>query len=308
MPAWSPSTSCRSGAALILVLAVAVILLAAAGAAAMAAQDAHGELVALRREGQVEALRESAERLIPSWVASHGARVVAPPEGGSWTILDDQWTTPTRSGRLIVTLFDGWAGIPLGCAHAQGVLHRQVPPVLSGVSLPEVPLGTAALQQPQPWIATLPLPPGVPRFPTPQMQPTATRWGSSADGSSGVGAIPWSQPGESLVTGISARSDGRININTAPVAVIEAVYRLRQETVPAHLIEARRQGRRSEAPPDAGLDARLPRLSDGSLVWNALITAESEGVVRSWWVVFVAMGNQVVVSERHRVPDRRRAP
>ena len=294
----------RSGVVLLLVLVAVVIMLSSLTLwlrSVAAAQRDSSVTIDLQAE---IALMHSGERLARDWIVTHGAFAVAPEAGGGWTVARDRVVSGTTDATLSVTVFDGWAGLPVSMIHVRGSLRRELPPIFASIPIPVVPVvDQEALLRAQDFMERVELSPGLRRFPDATIHAgTFLNW-----------ATPWAKrstlpptrsfpasAGSALALYISPHSDGAININTAPYRLIETVCRLRGIGVPEHLREYRKKGIRSLIPAGADqVNPALPHLVDASLVWNCLITVNWAGRERSWWVVMVGTATNLRMVQRH---------
>ena len=295
---WSTRTSSspgsRAGVVLLLVLVAMVIMSGSlvAWMQAVAATRREG-VAALDLQQQVDLLA-SGERLARAWITTTGQRAVAPEVGGGWTVVRDRIRGASGSAELEVTVYDGWAGLPLSLLHVRGSLRRSLPPSFSSLVIPQVQVpDEERLLGPQDFIERVTL-------------PTGMRVGDMVEWS--VGGIERPTPAlrplpasasMPLALAISPHSNGAINLNTAPMHLVETVCRLRGIGVPEHLRARRRGGLHSPAPAGADQIVGLPSLVDHSLVWNCLITVRWSGRERSWWVVMVGTATNLRMVQRH---------
>jgi hypothetical protein len=293
----------RAGMILFIVLMAMMVMLMAMMVWIRYVSAAQIDNEATTRQHLQLALMRSGERIAYDWIRQHGSLVVSPISGGGWTIAHDTLVVESGQAQVSVTVFDGWSGLPLPLIHARGSLRRLLPPSLSGIDIPNIIIpDEETLFSPRDTLESLPLSSSVYRFPTAQLHSgTWLRWN---DGEASKRAVlPTSlrltstEPVLALI--ISPHSDGRINLNTAPLPLIEEVCRLRGIGVPEHLVHNRKLGVFTPAP--AGNDALpgLPRLVDTSVVWNCLITTQWAGIERSWWVVLVGSDTNLHIIQRH---------
>ncbi len=290
----------RRGMALLLALAVVVIVTTAIASALAAAGAATHEAVVGASEHRIDDALASGEAIAIAWVGREASRIVLPPEGGGVAVSHDRWSGPDGQGSLQVDLYDGLGGIPIEQAIAGAPLRLALPQPLRGIivprdaSLPTKGQGTDILER-------IDCPACARRFPVPLPAPV-TFWGAGTGLSQGTAAQVDQRNRPSLAVAVCPHAEHRININTAPVEVLELAYQaLGREGVDA-LIERRRGGTFSEATGSAG-EPKDIRLVDSSMVWNAAITASWNGVTRTWWVVIAGNPRQMRIVQRH-VADR----
>lgn len=294
------------GAVLLVVLAVLVLVLALTSTWITTTGGVHREALALRdRRLHADFMRQG-ELLARSWIKLHAAQAVSPVDGGGWTAIDDHVESGGLQVRLQVTLFDGWSGLPLSLIDLRGPLRPELPPTLS--SLPITPISSPSEElafTANDVIERFPLPPGIRRFPDPGWHAgQGTTWlapgqkRTSSFLSNGTSLA--SAPADVVSLIINPHSDGRINLNTAPISLVRTVCRLRGIGLPEHLIENRRKGIRTTSPlgsADGG--SSLPQLVDFTLVWNCLITVTCNNHSQSWWVVLVGNPDNLRIVQRH---------
>ena len=291
----------RAGMALVFVLGILVLVLAAVsvwlGAGVRSALATH----TWSAENHVWAQEQAAERLVVEWLTLHGGALVAPPDGGAWTILADRWASASASGWLTVTVYDGWSGIPPHLAGPRGILRRALPSELSGVIATTLAPGTSdgtsdALARWDP-------PVGYRTFPAVPSGPGSSARTLLGPGVSAPSFAPASVPlpTPNLATVLSPHSDGRINCNTAPVPLVEQVLRAYGGLTLTDLRRNRQKGLPTLPPPDPGGAPGHPVLVATSGVWQAHITAGYHGLIRSWWVVVVGSGPVPRIVQRHVV-------
>lgn len=295
----------RRAFALLMVLAILVVILAAIVAWIRTAAGLRGELQVADTDEALVSLLHGGERLALHYLAENAGQLVAPPEGGGWTIVHDQWCVDrATSGGVSVTVYDDWAGIPMAFAAPRGALRRVVPAAaltcaipMTAVLAPDAALAASDV------LIRIPTPAGMRMFPDPQqaMFEPAASWalaGAPFPMPSAASAAGGTPP-TSLAQIFSVHSDGRINIDTAPLEVVREVYRLHGNILPREVEEHRRRRLHSDPPGDQGANAGMPVLISGSLAWNCLITATLNGQQRSWWVVLAGAAANLHIVQRH---------
>lgn len=293
----------RGGVALIIVLAILAVLVASITVWISASSRAANAQRTWQVDAALWAQEQAAETLALSWLADQGGRLVAPPAGGSWTILGDRWAANNSAGWAVVTVYDGWSGIPPHLAGPRGPLRRLLP--LACVSL-ELPIRAASDPfAPTDMLARWALSAGARRFPAPPVAPPSDASSWSVSGREAPPRLPPHPPAISsatiLATVLSTHSGGQININTAPLALVERVLHQNGGLMPADLRHNREHGLRTEPPPDAGGDPGRAVLVGGTGVWNLHITVSFQSRVRSWWAVAVGNRPQPRIVQRYAV-------
>lgn len=291
----------RSGVALVFVLGLLALIMATSVVWLRAGQRLSQGVQIWRADKQMWAQEQAAEELAIMWLTAHGRQLVAPPAGGSWPIIADRWATADADGWLSVVVYDGWAGIPPHLATPRGSLRRMVAsnfldlPIDAGEPIQD---GVAT-----DFLERCVLPPGTRRFPSVPRGPSvnAQIWqGAGAR----VSTLPFAGLDNSvdcLATVLSPHSDGRINCNTAPLAVVEQVLRQQGGLTISDMRQNREQGVMTQPPPDPGGPPGHAILVASTGAWNVHITVGLRGAVRSWWVVMVGSTQVLHIVQRHAV-------
>ena len=293
----APMTHFRSGVALLVALAATVILSTALAVAWTAAGGAAGETVVDRIVHQQSELLRVGERLAADWIRTRSAEAVLVPEGGGLVILHDGWSVPGQDGRLHLQMHDGLAGVPASLAKRGSPLRLAMPAQLLPIEIPARPAPVAGAVDDL--LELIELPAGTRRFPA-AIPTVPARFG----GKPVVGrALVAASPAADVASAISVHSDGRININTAPKAVLELVYQMLDLGEVETLLARRAAGAFTRAPSKGRArtseDAKALTLVDHSDLWYALITVEVDGARRAWWVVFAGNPRQPLIVQRH---------
>lgn len=286
----SPACGGRSGIALLLALATLVLVLAGMTAALAALHGARQSAWSSGVDAHLLAGLRQGERLATAWLASGGDRLVLPPEGGGVLLVDDRFRLADGDGRLSVIAYDGLAGLPIGLAQRGDPLRQALDGPLLDLPIPAVPPAAAAQL-----LDRLPLPDGLDRFPRPALG-TGRLWRTA--GQPATAGAARQAGGTSLAEAIAFRSDGRINLNTAPEPLLRAAYaRLRLDGIDAAL-ERRRLLQPGQAPSAPSRVDGL-RLVGESDCWQMLISLEWQGIRRSWWVIFTGKPPNASIVQRH---------
>ena len=292
----------RAGVALVFVLGLLVLSMAAATLWLRVTQRSVQALHVWQADTRIWAIEQAAEQLAISWLATQGGSLVAPPEGGSWPIITDRWTTADSSGWLTVVVYDGWSGIPPHLAGPRGALRRFVPGDFLGLPLDSTTPIRAGMATDL--IACWDPPPGSRRFPVVPAGPAmaAQAWEGSATRREAVPAPDMQgSPSPCLATVFSPHSDGRINCNTAPLPLIEHILRMQGGLTLTDLRRNRDRGIMTLPPPDPGGAPGHALLVASSGVWNLHLTVAWQGTIRSWWVVVVGNTPLPRIVQRHAV-------
>jgi hypothetical protein len=143
------------------------------------------------------------------------------------------------------------------------------------------------------------LPSDLPRFPQPRSDSPQLRLeggGLQPD----LTINPMTQPTPSLAELVSVHSDGRININTAPAALLREAYRVFGLGDAAPVLEMRTHGVFASVPATAPVDGEPGlRLVTTSDTWEALISVTRAGIQRRWWVVIAGNPPELRIVQRH---------
>ncbi len=286
----------RAGFALLLVIAVvmvvgalAVAVFASIGAAQAdtIAQDADDHLVAGLQQGEALAVR---------WLTIHAPGVVMPPGGGPLVLVDERLHTIAGDGALEVDLYDGLAGVPAHLLSGSSELRYALPSGLVAVQVPPSPpigpLQPSGLQE------SVRLNDGVRRFPT-AVGGKPRDWEDPQAPTSRASTPPSlvREYRPSLAEAVSFHSDGPINVNSAPMAMMEQIYHHFHLGGLTELEKNRQRGAFSNAPQGGAKDGLL--LVSQSDSWQALVTATWNGRSRSWWVVFAGNPGKMRIVQRH---------
>jgi hypothetical protein len=289
----------QSGLALLLVLLCMTLLFASLGIALNALNVARAD-AAIGEDDQhlMEAL-SAGERLAHRWLVIHADSIVLAPEGGSIPICDDVWATESGDGRLTIVLYDALGGIPHTLARRGALLRAALPPELSQI---EIPLSAHRIGDVDDVIERLVLPPGVRRFPRMVLSdPTVWTDGSALANSMRVLELSAERPlAPALVEVISPHAYGRVNINTAPMRLVESSCMAIGKPTLIETIRERRAGKLFTGPEQiANASIEGLTLVSTSNTWNVHMTARWRGSTRSWWVVLTGNAYEYRIIQRH---------
>jgi len=288
----SPS---NRGVAMLMALATLVIVLAGVTAGLAALRGAHQSAWVSEVDGRLLAGLRQGERLANAWLNANASGVVLPPAGGGILLVDDRFILPSGAGRLSVVAYDGLAGIPAFLAQRGSAMRTALPAAWMGLTIPAINPGQA--DQSAYLIDGLELPEGTARFPTPPLG--RGRVWKAAMVSSPFIAEAQPIPDPSLAEIIAFRSDGRINLNTAPEPLLRTAYSVLGLGGVEKVLEARRLSQASQAPVGAPATANRLRLVAQSDRWQMLISVSWQDIHRSWWVDFSSSGESSTMIQRH---------
>ncbi len=240
-------------------------------------------------------LQRAAHLAILQWLTRDAGHVVLPPDAGEprVTVLDDAWSSldASRTQRIRITAWDQLGMVPLTHVRESSPLAAELPdPVhepakqLAGGDAP----GLDGLEPAS-------LPAGLNRFPHPQHpQHEAPAIGS---------LVATHNPAADHTR--RARQDiGAINVNTAPIALVEAAMRLAGRDGIDQVIEARSAGRPANVPGGSrSRDPIAPRLTGQSNAWAFRVDLQSGPVKQSWWCVYLYDGSRWNLAQRFIVSD-----
>jgi hypothetical protein len=278
----------RRGLALLVVLAALVLTIA--GAAAIAR---HASTLALSRrvDAHVQAaddLAFAAEDAVLHWLVTASDEVVLGPAVfmPSVVIRDDAWHSAGLEHRVRIAAWDEYAMAPISQLTRGSPLRGGVPDSVLRVvdRLPE-PDERFGLEQ----VAT-----ELPVFPA-QDRPA-------------IGSILATHNPPLTPDRLRRRSPRsramRINVNTAPLPMLEAAMRAAGYVSIDHIVEARAKGRSAVIGPGRGLlgdeidRALVPVPVDRSDCWAVRVDASVGLAERSWWTVWVREADEWTLAQR----------
>lgn len=262
----------RRGIALLLVLATLVLAATAAAGLARAATAARLSSESAAEAALADRLLHAAEPAILDWLHRHAGRIVLPPDAPSprYTVLDDPLGLAGRECRLTITAFD-----QCGMASATvrfGPVDATLPPRVRDA----VAVAGDVLAE------------------SPGLDLLAAMGQSRAFPSSHM--VRELAPGEVLATHNPARGSATptVNVNTAPVPLLAAVYGARGLGLDA-ILEARAAGRVASPgamkAPTGGAPEGAPLPVSMSSAWAFRVDCEVGRVMRSWWCVYTDSGS-----------------
>jgi len=264
----------RRGIALLLVLASLAVAVSAAAVLAGVALHARVHAGLVGEERVSDGLLRASEWAIRDWLQRHAGRVVLSPDNTSprFRVLDDSLDISGRVWRVTITAFDQCGMVSWGarCTDVDSVLPEDVLARFASIDedarrRPGLDLLHAVRSH------------GRPTFPT----------------SSGTG---FSASGELLATH-NPVLEGRaplLNVNTAPVALLDAVYRANRRAGIDAIIDARATGRVASpgaTTGDSEPTGTVPLPVAMSTAWAFRIDCSAGGVRRSWWSIYVDSGS-----------------
>lgn len=300
----------RRGAALLIVLTVLVLTVTACAILAQSAATTQLQRNVDSCGRAADLLLVAAEDPIQDWLDSKSAKAVVDPDSDQprVAVLHDRWRLDDRDCELTITAWDQCGMVPwdlvrnasplrlLASAEALArfdQLNAESANAVSshGLDLLVDPAGDAT-QSLFPSAAPSEAP-AILFAGAQSNEPAREERSPSATASDVVGGVPVGGP----VGGILATHNrgAAINVNTAPIPLVEAAMRLAGREAAggiAQIVAARRQGKPASAgtatvagapPPDG---APRPTITSSSNSWSFRIDIRVESVRRSWWAVY----------------------
>ena len=244
-------------AALVLVVTVAVGIARLSATAAMHGKiDWHSSLA--------DDLLTAAEAPIVHWLTTYSDKVVLALDSQSpeVAVLHDQWIAGDLPFELEITAWDQQGMAPMQLIHRGSPVRLAVPQLALDV--------VDRMRVPDDEILGLDM----------------------LDGSDGIDAIQvWPEKGRTLSVGsLVATHNGNalINVNTAPIGLIEQAMRMAGRGGIEQIIESRATGDPASVPPlnEAESEADAPQLVGGSTCWSFRIDIRVGRAAHSWWAVY----------------------
>lgn len=296
LPSRTRLTSRRRGVALLLVLAMIILIVPIAVGFTQRAGLADFEQRLSVQERVANSVRAQVEAgPLRIWLAEESGRVVIDLEAKTPRVgvLDERWQFDDCRYEIRITAWDQcgmapWsaltAGSPLRAVIPGGILERldlaesisqrSKPAGLDQFGIDPFTLDHSALRS---------------AFPSPDEE----------DGLS-IGAWIATHP---------VSESGSINVNTAPLLLVESAMAVAGRGGIEAIIAARREGRRAPLPgavedADGGAaPGRAPRLVGASSSWAVRIDVRVGAAQRSWWVVYQQISGRWECVQRCVIPD-----
>ena len=233
-------------------------------------------------------LQRAAHIAILQWLHRDAARASVPidAEQPRIQVLDDHWASldAERTQRVRITAWDQLGMLPLSHLRASSPLSSVLPDDLRRIAQSLAESQAPGLDQLEQGALA--------RFPAYNAQDPA------------IGAlVATHNPHNSRRR---ARHDaGAINVNTAPLPLIEAAMRLNEHDGIDQVIEARSSGRLASVPGGSRTrDSLAPRLTAQSNAWSFRVDLASGPVHQSWWCVYLNDGSRWHLAQRLLIDDR----
>lgn len=281
----APRASSRRAMAMVLVLAALVIGVTAAVAAARVAVDA----ALIRRLDACEASADdamvAAEKRIDAWLRTESGSAVVDPSSTEPAVAVERVRLATAQGEVAIriTAFDQLGMVPWSAAAkdeplARATLDEDVRAAIARA--PRIAEGAPGVD-----LVAESLP--CPRWPRhAAMDETLLAGAEPSPDSDETRAQP------ALAALVSSHAEGRVrlNVNTAPIALLEAAQAALQADFVDSVRAARADGRAHGAPsvPAAQPGARGESIAlvASSDLWSFRVDIACGPVVRSWWIAY----------------------
>jgi hypothetical protein len=278
----------RRGAALLIVLATVILVATATATLARLASTARASQVFADNTIVADDLLRAAETPILAWLASTSTTVVLSPDSEfpRLEVLRDVWVVDDTNYELCLTAWDQCGLVPMGVARSGSPLRFGLPDdvrqALDGVTIPPGQLPGLDLLL------------GADRSDGLRVFPTAVSRKPSVE-SPAIGAF------------VGTHHSGRININTAPIELVEAALRRAGRGGLEQIVAARSEGRLASGtalPRVTEPGENAPRISATSTAWAFRIDIRVGPLRRSWWSVYAKEGsNRWECVQRLAIPE-----
>jgi hypothetical protein len=278
----------RRGAALL--IALATLLLVATGTATLArlASTARAQQIFTDSTVVADDLLRATERPILAWLTSESAEVVLPADS-EWpcvNVLCDSWAVDDTDYELCVTAWDQCGLVPMGIARSgsplRSVLPDELRQTLDDVTIPrDTPPGLDSFLEAARSRELLVFPMATPE--------------TRSDVPCAMGGF------------VATHHSGLVNLNTAPIDLLEAALRVAGRGGLDQIVAARTEQRLLSL-------AALPRTGDpsegtlrmtaASNAWGFRVNIRVGPLRRSWWSVYVKQGaNRWECAQRLAIPE-----
>lgn len=298
----------RRGAALLVVLAALIVVTTLSVTLARLASTSKAGQILAQRSVVADDLLRAVDAPILAWLASDSSTVVLPPDATSPRVgvLHDSWVAGDDEHELHVTAWDQCGMVPIGVARSGSPLRLAVPAevlrVLDQVSLaPNQPAGLDLVLA----VAARGASARIDVFPEAvESQPII--FGPPPD-QAAPGQQSRGEPGP-LACGayVATHNPGRINVNTAPVDLIEAALRLAGRGGLEQITAARSEGRLAtlgDVPSITDPNRNAPQIATTSNAWAFRIDIRVGSLRRSWWAVYARSRSTWECVQRLVIPE-----
>lgn len=275
----------RRGLALLMALVAVMLVSTAVIVGLRGASEATNGLETLERERALRHLLRQGETLAARWAMTQGADMVLAPDARGRLIVDDRFRCRAEVVTLRVLVCDALA-TPAAeqLPHLRAWLPGSLPPLPRSAALTWDQLAAATTQRHFPDLSNWP---GRPRDWSMDEAPAPTRRPTTA-----------AEP--DLLLGTNPGAESRVNLNTAPIWLLEALAAQGRISDPDPILRARRAGQRWEVTPTA-LPEETPGLRPVLRTdrWFAVIRATWGGNQRTWGVLLVGNRDGCRMVSRH---------
>ena len=287
------SSACR-GAALLIVLSTLVIILAASASIAQIAATMKQRAEFHSNRVVADDLLRAAQSPILHWLQSRSAFIVLPPDAPtpSIEVMHDQITIEGTSIEVQIRAFDQCGMAPIDSTRSSSSIRDALPQVVVQVlDRVELPNDVYGLDQFSRHSAPL----GITAFPT-CSHSKPSDFGDPIYLGQEVAPDPTSDEPASAIglhtpTHNPAPNNpgaGKLNVNTAPIALVEAAMRSAGIGGIEQIIAARANGKLANAPNlKATLQVSKMQFVSRSSVWSFRIDIRVGRLRRSWWAVYI---------------------
>ena len=296
--------SCRRGLALLLVLASLVVSVTCAAVVVRVAATARAQRDVDRHTAWADDLARGVEPMIATWLNRDADAAVVPMEFDEprITVVDDEWEAGGVRHALRITAYDQCGMVRWSDARSGSALRQALPDAVRSL-MDRAPVGgsitrgldllhrddrsTGAIVFPQP-----------PQLPPMAFSVAPDRAAAAGVASPGMAEMPWhSAVGANVAT--HAPDPPVVNVNTAPLPLLERAFRESRRGGLEMVIAARKAGVSATLstpvrPPARVGSQRTSGLPDReglvlattSKAWSFRVDAEVGSTRRSWWLVF----------------------
>jgi hypothetical protein len=284
----------RRGAALLIALATLLLTVTATAMLARAAATASAQRKIEHATRLADDLLAATEQPIRAWLEKEAPSIVLPPDVAepAVSVLHDCFAVDGFEGAIAITAWDqcGMAplallrsGSPLRSVLSGGILKRvdqvDVPPgVVPGLDLFSEP-SQQGFDQPSLFPCTLAVP--------------ITIFGEHGTETWNRTRPNVAEDNVALGACIATHNDapGTVNVNTAPIALLESAVRLAGRSGIEQIIAAREQGKPAAiVAAHRNRSSIAPNLVARSGAWSFRIDIRIGWLRRSWWAVYTGSG------------------
>lgn len=303
----------RRGAALLLVLATLILAVTASATLARVTSTVKLNHEFTHRTAIADDLLRAAQPPILTWLASKSSTVVLPPEATSSQVqvLHDAWVIDAIEHELRITAWDQCGMVPVDVARSGSPLRLVLPAEVKRV------LDQVTIRSDQPagldwYLWACQMNERLRVFPEPSdPRPVIFEQAGGEDQKPPHQPLLDEPPAglpDSVAVGeyIATHNPGRINVNTAPMEVVQAALRLAGRGGLEHIVAARLADRLTllnDLPRIDESNRAAPRIATSSNTWAFRIDLRVGTVRRSWWAVYVQSRSTWECVQRLAIPE-----